>query len=54
MEQAGWIAAEWQLTPNSRRARVYRLTREGRKRLAEEVERWERLTEGVGRVLGFA
>jgi transcriptional regulator len=54
MEQAGWIAAEWQVTANSRRARVYRLTREGKKRLAEEVDRWERLTQGVGRVLGFA
>ena len=54
MEQAGWIAAEWQTTANNRRARVYRLTRAGQKRLNEEQEKWNRLTEGVGRVLGFA
>jgi transcriptional regulator len=54
MEQSGWIAAEWRITPNNRRARVYRITRAGERRLAEEQEKWARLTEGVGRVLGFA
>lgn len=54
MDQAGWITAEWQTTPNGRRARVYRLTRAGRTRLAEETAKWHRLTEGVGRVLRFA
>jgi PadR family transcriptional regulator, regulatory protein PadR len=54
MEQAGWIAAEWQITTNHRRARIYRLTRAGQKRLHEEQEKWDRLTEGVGRVLRFA
>ena len=54
MEQAGWIAAEWQVTANNRRARFYRLTRAGRQRLGEEEEKWQRLTEGVGRVLRFA
>ena len=36
MEQAGWIAAEWQITANNRRARLYRLTRAGHKRLSDE------------------
>jgi PadR family transcriptional regulator, regulatory protein PadR len=53
MEQAGWIAAAWDVTPNGRRARVYSLTRAGRTRLAEEEEKWSRLTKGVGRVLRF-
>lgn len=53
MEQAGWIAAEWRVTANNRRARFYRLTRAGQKRLGEEQEKWARLTEGVGKVLGF-
>jgi transcriptional regulator len=52
MEQAGWISAEWQVTENNRRARIYRLTRAGRKRLGEEEEKWRRLTRGVDRVLG--
>lgn len=53
MEQAGWIGASWQVTPNNRRARVYRLTRAGQKRLSEEQDKWDRLTDGVGRVLRF-
>ena len=54
MEQSGWIAAEWQVTENNRRARYYRLTAAGRKRLGEEEAKWRRLTQGVNRVLGFA
>ena len=54
MEQAGWVAAEWQLTDNSRKARIYRLTRAGRKRLAEEEVKWDRLTQAVRKILRFA
>jgi len=54
MEQLGWIAAEWQMTVNNRRARVYRLTRAGRKRLDEERAKWDRLTTAVDKVLRFA
>ena len=54
MEQAGWITAEWRITENNRRARIYRLTRAGQKRLGEEEARWDRLAEGVGKVLRFA
>jgi transcriptional regulator len=54
MEHLGWIAAQWDLTENNRRARLYRLTAAGQKRLAEEQARWERLTKAVGKVLKFA
>jgi transcriptional regulator len=54
MEQAGWITASWQITGNNRRARVYRLTRAGHKRLSDEQARWDRLADGVGRVMRFA
>jgi len=54
MEQAGWVAAEWQLTDNGRRARIYRLTRAGRKQLAEQEAKWDRLTAAIGRILRFA
>jgi transcriptional regulator len=54
MEQAGWIAAEWHVTANNRRARLYRITRAGQKRLDEEHEKWDRLTKAVGKVLRFA
>lgn len=51
MEQSGWISAEWQITEKNRRARVYRLTRAGRARLADEQEKWLKLTVGVGKIL---
>jgi PadR family transcriptional regulator PadR len=54
MEQAGWIAAEWQVTANNRRARLYRLTRAGQRRLSEEEDKWRQLTMAVGKVLRFA
>jgi transcriptional regulator len=54
MEQHGWIIAEWRTTTNNRRARLYSLTRAGRKRLDEEQAQWERLMKGVGKVLRFA
>jgi transcriptional regulator len=54
MEQSGWVAAEWRTTANNRRARIYRLTRSGEKRLEQEHEKWTRLTRGVDRVLRFA
>src|ERR1043165_2156792 len=48
MEQSGWIAAEWQTTDKKRRARVYRLTRVGRARLADEERQGGRLMAGGG------
>ena len=54
MEQDGWVRAEWGTTEKNRQARYYTLTPAGRKQLAQEQESWERLTEGVRRVLRFA
>ncbi len=54
MEHLGWISAEWKTTENNRRARVYRLTRTGEKRLAEEQEKWSRLIKGVAKILRYA
>ena len=54
LDKAGFIESEWTVTPNARRARVYRLTTEGRKRLKEIEESWATLTEGVRRVLQWA
>lgn len=54
MEHLGWITAEWQITENNRRARMYRLTRAGEKHLAEAQEKWARLTKGVARILRYA
>jgi PadR family transcriptional regulator PadR len=54
MEQDGWVRAEWGVTEKNRQARFYSLTALGRKQLALEQESWERLTEGVRRVLRHA
>jgi transcriptional regulator len=51
LEHQGWIAAEWGASDNNRRARFYSLTRAGRKQLATEVSKWERLSAGVNLVL---
>jgi transcriptional regulator len=54
LEHEGWIAAEWGVSELGRRARFYRLTAQGRKQLALESERWERMTTAIGRVLRMA
>jgi transcriptional regulator len=54
LEQEGWIDAEWGASENNRKARFYRLTRSGRKRLDEETASWERLAAAVARVLETA
>jgi PadR family transcriptional regulator PadR len=54
MEEAGWIAAEWMVTENKRRARIYRINKAGTKQLAAETERWNSFSAGVTRVLRHA
>jgi PadR family transcriptional regulator, regulatory protein PadR len=51
LEHQGWIMAEWGTSENNRRARFYALTRAGRRQLATEVAKWERLSAGVNLVL---
>jgi transcriptional regulator len=51
MESKDWIEAEWGITDNNRRAKYYRLTPEGRRRLRAETRTWERYAEAVGKVL---
>jgi len=51
LEDRGWIAAFSGISENNRKAKFYRLTKAGRKQLAAETSRWERLVEGVARVL---
>jgi PadR family transcriptional regulator PadR len=51
MEQREWVAAEWGVSENNRRAKYYRLTPLGRKMLRARTESWERLVDAVGKVL---
>jgi transcriptional regulator len=54
MEQQGWLKGKWGVTDKNREARFYEITRAGRAQLAQERQTWERLTEGVQRVLSYA
>src|SRR5215212_9318196 len=54
MEEAGWISAEWTITENKRRARIYQTTRAGKRQLAAETKRWNSFSNGVARVLRLA
>src|SRR5882724_3901521 len=51
LEDRGWIASFWGTSEHNRKARYYRLTPAGRKRLTEETTRWARLVAAVNRVL---
>jgi transcriptional regulator len=51
LEQRGWIATEWRMTENSRRAKYYRLTAPGRRGLGQELASWNRFVGAVGLVI---
>ena len=53
LETSGLLKAEWMRSENNRRAKYYSLTARGRRQLAEEERGWERMAEGVSRVLRF-
>ncbi len=44
LEQEGYVSSEWGVSDNNRRAKYYKLTRAGRRQLAEESREWERTT----------
>ena len=54
LEQEGSISSEWGLSDNNRRAKYYKLTRAGRRQLAEESREWERATAILARFLAPA
>ena len=51
LEHQGLIESEWGTSENNRRAKYYRLTVTGRKRLGEEVASWNRLSEAMAMAL---
>jgi PadR family transcriptional regulator PadR len=54
MEQSGWISSEWALTETNRKAKYYRLTAAGRRRLEEAEQSFEQLVKGVRAMLRYA
>ena len=51
LEKQKWVASEWKISENRQRAKYYRLTAAGKRQLARERSRWERLTEAISGVL---
>jgi len=51
LEARGWITASWELSDRGKRAKYYRLTRQGRKQLATERSKWETFARAMGLVL---
>ena len=51
LRKEGLIEAEWKMTENKQRARYYRLTPKGKRHLAAEESRWERMVEAIARVM---
>jgi PadR family transcriptional regulator, regulatory protein PadR len=54
LERQGWITADWGVSENNRKARFYRLTAAGRRRLTQERADWERLSAAISLVMRTA
>jgi PadR family transcriptional regulator, regulatory protein PadR len=51
LEHQGWITSEWGVSENNRRAKYYRLTAAGKRRLQAETENWNRMAEVIAGIL---
>src|SRR5215468_12483525 len=47
LEHQGWIASHWGESENKRKAKYYRLTAAGRRKLQTEAEKWNRMTDVI-------
>jgi len=51
LEHQGWITSEWGESENNRKAKYYRLTAAGKRRLQSEAEKWNRMAEVIVGIL---
>jgi transcriptional regulator len=51
MLKSGWLAADWGVSSTNRRVRVYKITPTGRKQLDQQVSSFEKMLEGISRVM---
>jgi len=52
LEHQGWITSEWGESENKRKAKYYRLTAAGKRRLLTEADKWNRMTDVIAGILG--
>lgn len=51
LQNRGWVASFWGTSENNRKAKYYRLTPEGRKRLAAQKSRWDQVVRAISRIM---
>jgi len=51
LERRGWIRAQWKSSENNRRAKLYSLTRLGRKQLEKETANWNRVSAAISGII---
>ena len=51
LQQQGWISATWGASENNRKAKFYAITKAGRRQLAQQTARWERITPVIARLM---
>ena len=52
LEDRGWVSSYWGTSENNRKAKFYRLTAAGRKRLVRETTRWRQMARAIALVMG--
>jgi PadR family transcriptional regulator, regulatory protein PadR len=52
LEDRGYLASDWGVSENNRKAKFYRLTAKGRKELTSATSRWRQMTRAIGLILG--
>lgn len=51
LERQKWIAADWKISENKQRVRIYRLTAAGKRQLSSERSRWQQLSDAIAGIL---
>src|SRR5712675_1922141 len=51
LERQTWVRSEWKQTESNQRAKFYRITANGKKQLASDLSRWQRMVEVIGAVM---
>lgn len=51
LERQGWVRSEWKQTESKQRAKYYRITAAGKRQLASNLGRWQRIVEAIGSIM---
>jgi PadR family transcriptional regulator PadR len=51
LERQGWVLSEWKQSESKQKARYYRITANGKKQLASDLSKWERMVDAIGSIM---